>query len=80
MTTAREETWRQYASCAQVVNAEIFHPPRGGSTMAAKSICAACDVRERCLRYALDNGERDGIWGGLSAEERKAIRKARAAA
>ena len=30
-----------------------------------------------CLEYALDNGEKFGIWGGLSERERRRILKRR---
>jgi WhiB family redox-sensing transcriptional regulator len=35
-------------------------------------------VREDCLEYALANGEKFGIWGGLSERERRRLRRARA--
>jgi WhiB family transcriptional regulator, redox-sensing transcriptional regulator len=35
-------------------------------------------VREDCLEYALANGEKFGIWGGLSERERRRIRRRRA--
>lgn len=35
----------------------------------------ACPVRLACLTYALDAGERGGIWGGMGDEERQRIRK-----
>ena len=35
-------------------------------------------VREDCLEYALANGEKFGIWGGLSERERRKIRRRRA--
>jgi WhiB family redox-sensing transcriptional regulator len=35
-------------------------------------------VREDCLEYALDNGEKFGIWGGMSERERRRLRRARA--
>jgi WhiB family redox-sensing transcriptional regulator len=38
----------------------------------AKLICEACPVRGICLQFALDNKEEHGIWGGLTAKERKA--------
>lgn len=31
---------------------------------AAKSLCAGCPVRARCLRSALDRAEPWGVWGG----------------
>jgi len=37
-------------------------------------------VREDCLEYALQNGEKFGIWGGMSERERRRIRRQRALA
>jgi WhiB family redox-sensing transcriptional regulator len=37
-------------------------------------------VREHCLEYALVNGEKFGIWGGMSERERRRIRRQRALA
>ena len=67
--------WQQEALCAQT-DPEAFFPEKGGSTREAKSVCAACDVREECLEYALFNDERFGIWGGLSERERRRLRRA----
>ena len=63
--------WMLDALCTQVDVGDLFFPEKGGSTAPAKRICAACAVREECLRDALTNGYDDGIWGGLSPEERK---------
>ncbi|MEY3132868.1 MAG: hypothetical protein RLZ29_1205, partial [Actinomycetota bacterium] len=38
------------------------------------------EVREQCLEYALANGEKFGIWGGLSERERRRLRRQRAQA
>ena len=35
-------------------------------------------MREDCLEYALANGEKFGIWGGMSERERRRLRRARA--
>ena len=37
-------------------------------------------MREDCLEYALQNGEKFGIWGGMSERERRRIRRQRALA
>lgn len=67
--------WQDDALCAQT-DPDAFHPEKGGSTEAAKKVCAACDVREACLQYALSL-ERNpaGIWGGTSVRERRAMRR-----
>ena len=41
-------------------------------------IIGQCVVREDCLEYALANGEKFGIWGGLSERERRRLRRQRA--
>jgi WhiB family redox-sensing transcriptional regulator len=66
--------WQSDSLCAQT-DPEAFFPEKGGSTRDAKKICASCEVRARCLEYALQNDERFGIWGGLSERERRKLRK-----
>jgi WhiB family redox-sensing transcriptional regulator len=41
----------------------------------AKAICLECPYRGRCLQYALENPELQGIWGGTTEYQRKALRK-----
>ena len=56
----------------------LFFPDlqRGGEHQSiAKSVCAACSVREECLEYALDTNQQWGIWGGLLPRERRRIRR-----
>lgn len=37
----------------------------------AKEICLGeCDVREKCLNFAVEFGAVNGIWGGTTASER----------
>lgn len=36
---------------------------------------APCPVRDACLLFALTNNERFGVWGGMTALARKALRK-----
>lgn len=68
-----EATWRDSALCAQT-DPDTFYPEKGGSTRPAKRLCGSCEVRQQCLDYALTNGERFGIWGGLSERERRRLR------
>jgi hypothetical protein len=42
----------------------------------AKSICAECPYKARCLEYAIKNHE-FGIWGGTTERQRNSIRRSR---
>ncbi len=70
--------WFGDALCAEVDPA-LFFPKKGGSTRDAMGICGRCEVRETCLEYALDHGERHGIWGGKSERDRRKIERLREA-
>lgn len=71
-------TWQDDALCAQV-SQEMFFPTKGGSTRDAKRICGGCEVRQKCLEYALSlELNPDGIWGGTSYIERRKMRQAAA--
>jgi WhiB family redox-sensing transcriptional regulator len=71
---AAELTWADRALCAEV-DPEIFFPEKGGSTLQPKRVCRACPVRAECLDWALEHGERFGIWGGLSERERRPLER-----
>jgi WhiB family redox-sensing transcriptional regulator len=63
---SQERGWQDQANCLGV-DPDLFFPERG-----------ACVVRGDCLEYALANGEKFGIWGGLSERERRRLRRQRA--
>ena len=73
------DTWQDHANCLGV-DPDLFFPERGASTREAKEVCRGCEVRAECLEFALQNGEKFGIWGGLSERERRRIRRQRAQA
>jgi WhiB family redox-sensing transcriptional regulator len=75
---AEHQDWREHGACLSA-DPDLFFPisSRGVSTAQitqAKSICAACPVRESCLTFALDS-QQHGIWGGSTADERKRMRR-----
>jgi WhiB family redox-sensing transcriptional regulator len=41
----------------------------------AKALCAECPLREQCLKWAIDNGEVFGVWGGYTPRERRRLRR-----
>jgi WhiB family redox-sensing transcriptional regulator len=73
-------SWRLRAACRSVDSAVFFFPDaeRGRAREArearAKAICARCPVIRECAAYALTAGERYGVWGGLSEQDRLALR------
>lgn len=66
--------WRARAACTGK-ETWMFFPSRGDNktVQAAKAVCATCPVQAECL--AAHRGERDGIFGGLSARERRSARE-----
>jgi WhiB family redox-sensing transcriptional regulator len=79
-----ENDWRPEAAC-RGIDPELFFSSdeivnkqeRQEQEKAAKTVCARCTVRAQCLSYALEAGERYGIWGGLNAQERRALGRER---
>jgi WhiB family redox-sensing transcriptional regulator len=69
-----DDQWQERGLCAQT-DPEAFFPEKGGSTREAKRICMGCEVRDKCLDYALAHDERFGIWGGLSERERRRLKR-----
>ena len=80
---AAEETWRDHALCRDT-DPELFFPvgTTGHALTSiehAKRVCEQCKVTRDCLDFALETNQDSGIWGGLSEDERRAIRRHRAA-
>ncbi|MER6913351.1 WhiB family transcriptional regulator [Streptomyces sp. NPDC000594] len=75
--TLGDHTWQDQAACSTShgTDPELFFPEPDeiDRITAAKSICAQCPVRRTCLDSALENGDRDGVRGGLTEEERDAL-------
>lgn len=44
---------------------------------AAKQMCKACPIRQKCLKYALDHDIQYGVWGGMSEHDRAELLKFR---
>jgi WhiB family transcriptional regulator, redox-sensing transcriptional regulator len=69
--------WRQRAAC-QGYDPELFFPfsetgPAKVEIWNAKQVCHACPVQWTCLSWALQHGVTDGIWGGSTGSERRAM-------
>ncbi|MBO3746464.1 WhiB family transcriptional regulator [Streptosporangiaceae bacterium NEAU-GS5] len=76
--------WRHRAACRDV-DPELFFPigNTGPALMQideAKLVCRQCSVSEACLKWALESGQDAGVWGGLSEDERRALKRRNARA
>ncbi|WP_416978095.1 WhiB family transcriptional regulator [Streptomyces sp. T028] len=71
--------WRFKAACREE-DPELFFPI-GNSGPAllqleeAKALCHHCPVMEQCRQWALDSDQDAGVWGGLSEDERRAMKR-----
>ena len=71
--------WRHDAICRDE-DPELFFPvgtsgPALMQIAEAKSVCRRCPVTESCLAWALESGQDAGVWGGMSEDERRAMKR-----
>ncbi|MEV5124600.1 WhiB family transcriptional regulator [Streptomyces decoyicus] len=71
--------WRHDAVCREV-DPEIFFPvgntgPALLQIEEAKAVCHRCPVMGQCLQWALESRQDAGVWGGMSEDERRAMRR-----
>jgi WhiB family transcriptional regulator, redox-sensing transcriptional regulator len=71
--------WIADAACAGEPT-DLFFPEDESATELAKSICGRCKVRAQCVSYAIDIPSLDGVWGGLTRQERLRLRRKMACA
>ncbi|MFE0037429.1 WhiB family transcriptional regulator [Streptomyces sp. NPDC059015] len=62
------------AACAGA-DTEAFFDGTSSGTELAKRTCMRCPVRTACLQLALERGEDFGIFGGLTADERRLLKR-----
>ena len=71
--------WADRAACL-TEEPELFFPignsgPALVQIEEAKAVCNRCPVIDACLRFALENGMTAGVWGGLTEDERRALKR-----
>ena len=76
--------WRHSALCRDE-DPELFFPigttgPAERQIELARTVCRRCSVTTDCLQWALDTGQDAGVWGGLSEDERRALKRRNARA
>jgi WhiB family redox-sensing transcriptional regulator len=72
--------WNDAAAC-KGRDTSVFFPPnvtekkedRLLREAAAKAMCQGCPVKDVCLADAMTKRDFNGIWGGLTEDERRAL-------
>jgi WhiB family redox-sensing transcriptional regulator len=72
-------SWRNRAACLDE-DPELFFPigntgPALLQIQEAKAVCRRCEVVEECLQLAIDSSKDAGVFGGLSEDERRSLKR-----
>ena len=71
--------WRHRAVCRDEDPELFFAIGTSGPALLqiaeAKTVCRRCLVVAECLAWALDSGQDAGVWGGMSEDERRALKR-----
>lgn len=66
------QEWHEDAECAKPANRDkvnLFFSNKNNDVFSAKLMCDACPVRKECAKWALENKQINGVWGGLTEDE-----------
>ncbi|MFE9247938.1 WhiB family transcriptional regulator [Streptomyces sp. NPDC007088] len=75
----QDSPWHTEAVCRRDEAGLFFAPSKEPTAArlsredAAKRVCAGCPVRVECREHALLQPEPYGVWGGLTAAERRVL-------
>ena len=88
-TSEQVKAWKTLARAADDIGdnlpcrqaPDMFHAAmnEGYYIRMAKRACQQCPIRNLCLEYAITHNETEGVWGGLTISERRALRRKRKA-
>ncbi|MFJ4851625.1 WhiB family transcriptional regulator [Streptomyces sp. NPDC088733] len=71
------QNWGRHAACRTGDADALF--VQGAEPQRAKALCTDCTVRTECRAYALDHRIEDGVRGGMTEPERRALLRRRPA-
>jgi WhiB family redox-sensing transcriptional regulator len=66
--------WHENSACAKKENEDKidwFFSNNKTEIASAKLICAECPVRIMCAKWALEDKQKDGVWGGMDQKRIK---------
>lgn len=72
------QSWRLQAVCADHWPEAWFPGDKSNDPRRwdyARAVCVTCPVRSECLAFALDTEESFGMFGGMTPDERKALKQ-----
>lgn len=74
----RAPDWRDDAACRNTPTGAFFpeghrHLSKEELEAEAQEVCATCPVTGECLTYALETRSRCGVFGGLTAAQRRPL-------
>jgi WhiB family redox-sensing transcriptional regulator len=72
-------SWQYEAAC-RGRDPELFFPvgsigPALQQLQKAKQVCGRCPVQSICLEWAIRAGIDHGVWGGMSEDERRSLKR-----
>ena len=83
-TKPASDNWQIRGACRNE-DPELFFPIGGGPAAQvqaeeAKRVCWRCPVMQLCGQWALKTRQDAGVWGGMSEDERRALKRRNARA
>ena len=66
------DLWQDEGACFGI-DPEIFFPTTEEEAGLALAYCGVCRVRDTCLAWAIRTGERYGVWGGTTEQQRRRL-------
>lgn len=80
MATEEENFYDQGEPICRQVDPDMFFPEpddpnRNHIIKMAKKACGVCPYQNQCLASALERDEKFGIWGGMTEQERRRLKR-----
>ena len=72
MARSTDLSWQKNSACSKPENKKLvdaFFSTNAEEKYQAKNLCFECPVRDQCLKWALENRQIWGIWGGRDETE-----------
>jgi WhiB family redox-sensing transcriptional regulator len=79
LLTSQDTQWQRYSICPDE-DPNLFFPAGNGGVFLlqieeAKAVCRRCPVMAACAAWALTTGQETGVWGGMSEDERRSMKR-----